>query len=301
MNLVRIRYADSVAFLDVTSVINQYEREARAGVNILPGGDGPSGDLGTRVAERPTVTYAPIAGERLAKTVLRPAPPVALAVMAQSGWPLDFVLDLAVESINGINNGSALTSRQRVTSPEFSALMGAARTLQSEGAIGFSVKRSGSTEALFIELDTESGKSSVQDAIATVRRLLKLSNGVNEYRLEYESHPQSGAEIAIVSRSMLQIMAELSAGVEIPATDLAEGRALQVRSGETIFVRVKQGGEPPDARDANVSVRYRDKWFWIDDRDLGAKRVFSFLLMLFSIAESTGQGLSPVVTISTGR
>jgi hypothetical protein len=51
--------------------------------------------------------------------------------------------------------------------------------------------------------------------------------------------------------------------------------------------------------DEFVAVRYRNHWFWIDDRDLKSKRMFSFLMLLFSFTESE-KAYAPVVTIPTG-
>jgi len=46
------------------------------------------------------------------------------------------------------------------------------------------------------------------------------------------------------------------------------------------------------AGEAYVSVRYRDRWFWIDDRDVCSKMVFSFLMLAFSLTE-TGSAQAP--------
>jgi hypothetical protein len=63
-------------------------------------------------------------------------------------------------------------------------------------------------------------------------------------------------------------------------------------------LRVRFGGERPES--AFVAARYRDRWFWIDDRDFHSKRTFTFLMILFSLTESgEGQGV-PLVTIPAG-
>ena len=43
--------------------------------------------------------------------------------------------------------------------------------------------------------------------------------------------------------------------------------------------------------------RYRGQAFWIDDRDLASKRMFTFLRMFSSIAETGVAPQAPVLTI----
>jgi hypothetical protein len=38
----------------------------------------------------------------------------------------------------------------------------------------------------------------------------------------------------------------------------------------------------------------------MDDRDLGSKRIFSFLMFVFTLVETGEKGMAPVVTIPTG-
>ena len=64
------------------------------------------------------------------------------------------------------------------------------------------------------------------------------------------------------------------------------------------LMRVQSTEEVPT--DAFVTVKYRGYWFWIDDKDFQSKKVFSFLMFLFSLAETGAPSQAPVLTIPTG-
>jgi hypothetical protein len=49
-----------------------------------------------------------------------------------------------------------------------------------------------------------------------------------------------------------------------------------------------------------VAVPYRDYWFWIDDRDVPSKAMFSFLMFVFTLTETGGKNATPVITIPAG-
>jgi hypothetical protein len=53
----------------------------------------------------------------------------------------------------------------------------------------------------------------------------------------------------------------------------------------------------PPAQDAYVVVPYRGSWFWIDDRDLKSKRVFTGMMLLFTLADTAEKEPLPMVTI----
>jgi hypothetical protein len=57
---------------------------------------------------------------------------------------------------------------------------------------------------------------------------------------------------------------------------------------------------PSKPADAFTAVSYRDRWYWIDDRDFASKRTFAYLMLLFSITESSGEQGLPLVTIPAG-
>ena len=64
------------------------------------------------------------------------------------------------------------------------------------------------------------------------------------------------------------------------------------------LIRITSSPERP--ADAFVAVPYRDHWFWIDDRDMPSKRLFSFLFFIFTLVESGTKESPPVLTIPAG-
>jgi len=69
-------------------------------------------------------------------------------------------------------------------------------------------------------------------------------------------------------------------------------------TGEKVgpLIRIRSSSGKPG--DAFVSVPYRNSYFWIDDRDLMSKKIFSFLMFVFSLME-TGEKAAPIVTVPT--
>jgi len=138
-----------------------------------------------------------------------------------------------------------------------------------------------------------------------VLHLLGLNPEGREFRVVYGFLPESDNEIAILSRALIQIMSEYASYIEVPDSDVAEGRvsapARENAETESRFpplIRVRSGASKPD--DAFVAVPYRKHWFWIDDRDLHSKRTFYFLMIMFSFTErgETGQAV-PILTVPT--
>jgi hypothetical protein len=99
---------------------------------------------------------------------------------------------------------------------------------------------------------------------------------------------------------MMEIMLHLGFGIDLPAEDVASGRVLagKRQAGEAEgerLVHIKSGAEAP--ADTYATVEYKGNWYWIDENDVESKRSFTFLMILFSLAE-TGQGVAaPVVTV----
>jgi hypothetical protein len=61
------------------------------------------------------------------------------------------------------------------------------------------------------------------------------------------------------------------------------------------LIRVGSAAARPN--DAFTAVRYHGYWFAIDDHDMPSKRLFTFLMFLFTLVETGGKEGAPVVTI----
>jgi len=137
-----------------------------------------------------------------------------------------------------------------------------------------------------------------------VRQLLHLNPDSQEFKLIFGATATDDKEIAMLTRSMLEILAEASAGVEVPASDVEQGRVMKMslpdasETGPKLMVKVHSASAKPSANDAYAAVQYRNRWFWVDDRDLASKRGMGFLLVLFTLVESGSSAAPPVLTIS---
>jgi len=104
---------------------------------------------------------------------------------------------------------------------------------------------------------------------------------------------------------MLQVMIDLASTIEVPTEHVADKRVLptfreKASDGRTISPLVKVQSSPKRPRDAFVTVPFRDHWFWIDDKDVLSKNVFSFLMFIFTLTETGGKEGVPIVTIPVG-
>jgi hypothetical protein len=312
-NLVKLRYGDAPVFLDVASVINQY---------LVEGTVGFSGNwaqnpqlpwpytalynwLGSgRYAERPTITYSPISGEKFARSLMTPIPPAAVLNFLQGGYPVDLVLRLAVHAINGIRSRFGAGARMREGDPEFYLLVEKLRAIQASGEIGLRVKKTGDQLATLIVL----GKNldpAAEAARVEVRKILGLNPEADEFSVVYGSVAANDKEIAMLTRSVIEILTDLSSYIDVPAADVEQKRtypspAPELANGVPVppLIRILSSPQRPD--DAFAAVPYGQDWYWIDNKDFPSKRLFSFILFLLNLTETGEKQGAPIITIPAG-
>ena len=306
LNIVKIRYADAPVFMDVTSVINllgfQNTINMGAGWSFPPSGNMQSLGGSTTWGEKPTISYTPLSGEKFTKSLLTPIPPSSLLVMTQAGWPIRPLFNLCVKSINNWDNRSSTPAFARSADPEFRQLTEMLEKSQKLGAMAMRIEKKEKQGAAVVLLFRRKGDKQIELELSEVRRLLGIKPDSTEVNVVYGALPVKENEIAILTRSIMDIIIELSAQIDVPAEQVKEGRTYatssEIGDGKDQappLLRIHSGKEKP--ANSFVAVNNRDYWFWIDDRDRQSKGCFSFLMILFSLVETGVSQPAPTITV----
>jgi hypothetical protein len=156
--------------------------------------------------------------------------------------------------------------------------------------------------------------------IGELTALLNLSPGLDRYDivvagdladpLRFPTAPSD--HLRITPRSTAQVYFYLANGVEVPAEHLVaglarspiapDGRPFDPRAitAGLFSVHACRGHKPPPS--ADVAIKYRDYWYYIDERDQATKTTFALMMQLsrldFGLQEATS---GPFLTLPIGR
>jgi hypothetical protein len=304
LNVVRIRYGDSVVFIDVGQIVSGYTFQGTLTGTLgrnAPFGGYDSGSLsaqGTYV-DRPTITYTPMTGQQFMKGLMSPVPPSAILFLMQAGYAADEVMRMSVESINGRHNRTWAPARSRPGDPEFGRAVALIRDAQRSGDVGMRVDVDTASRATtLLTFRRRAGGDAAGPHAAELAELLGLEPGAQEYVVSYGVHAGGGRHIDMNTRSFFQMLVEFAATVEVPQAHVDEGSAYPVPSADAAErppPRVRSGPSPP--KDPFTAVRYGDHWYWIERNDLNTKRAFTFLIGMFNFIETGKAEVLPLVTI----
>lgn len=304
LNIVRLRYADNVAFMDVGQIVSGYTFQGVLGASLArnaPFGGYDSGVLnaqGTYV-DRPTITYSPLTGQQFMKGLVTPVSPASILFLMQAGYPADAVLRMALESINGLHNRTLAPARANRGDPEFLRVVNLIREAQKSGAIGMRIDVDKANRATTVLTFRRRAATTPADSRVTeLTALLGIEPGADEYVVTYGMRSGGGRDIDMNTRSLLQILAEFAGSVEVPQAHVDDGSAYPPGPDAGIdrpLMRIRSGDAAPD--DPFTAIRYGRYWYWIDRTDLESKRTFSFLIGVFNFMETGKAEALPLVTI----
>jgi general stress protein CsbA len=308
LNIVKLRYMDLPVFVDVASIVAGYSMQTGVSVNgTLSSETAIQGNFAAAGAQaiytdRPTITYVPMTGEKFMRGLITPIDPKNIFFLLQAGYAADFILGISVESLNGVRNRSTAGGAVREADPAFIRVLTLLREVQTAGAFGMRVeedKVKGSTGVVFFRRDDVS--PGIAEKGAEIRRLLKLPAEPQKFTLTFSPARGAENELAVNSRSMMQIMQAIASHVDVPEPHLEDSSAWpSPESGSTLesreqSVRIYSGKTKPTT--AFAAVRYRDWWFWVDNGDRQTKRVISTVILFFTLSEAGSSDKLPLVTI----
>lgn len=329
LNIVRLRYADPPTFLDTTQVIAgySYTRSMSGGYYGYPAAAISNyffGQGSLSMAENPTVTYQPLTGQQYAENIIRPISPTLIMPLSLGGMPIDTLLRLTAQSIDGLSNVRGLgTGPFGGGSVRFYLLLHDLKQLQAAGvmtvrittdeaptnddssrkkksASGSGNAASNGTEHAYLVL-TATSDSNLQAIQAEVRRLLHLDPTAQEAEIVYGPYPKRPGQVAILTRSMLAMLTQLSYEMQVPEKDVRLGRTPptigQVGIEGRPEVIIHSAEKAPDT--SYASVQYKGRSYWIDDNDFRSKEAFTMVQVLSALA-ATSHGTGAVVTIPAG-
>jgi hypothetical protein len=314
LNLVKLRYGDMPIFIEVAQVIAGYQLQGALSTSFT-GGNFNSAIVGPFTAtgnattagtytDRPTVVYSPLTGVDFLKRLMTPVPPSSVLFMVQSGYSADRIMPIMLDSINGINNGS--NRLRRPADPKFTRLVELVRDGQLTGAIQIRIERpkDGAESSVLIFGPSKNPQLAARGR--ELKSILGIRADLKQLKVFYGGYSGKDDEIDMMTRSMLQIMLEFAATVQVPESDVVQGKATPglVDTEETAApkgppLRVLVTDTAPE--NAFVSVEYNKRWFWIADTDIQSKYTFAIIMLMFSIADTGARGSAPVVTIPANQ
>ncbi len=308
LNIVKLRYADTPIFLEVAQIVSGYTLETKlaAEANLSDFQDNLVLGAESKFVDRPTVTYLPLTGENFVRKLLAPIPPSAVLSLIQSGWPADLVMRTTVQAVNGRRNQSGTEPRQSPADKDFYYLIDLLREIQQSGAFGMRIEqRDNEKDTTVLFFYHETLDPNVAIIIAALKKLLGLDPKLRRYKVAYGAIPSGDDEIAILTRSAIQIMMEIASYIEVPKEHLERNLTQQTAAVQTDIeaeliplINIKSGTQRP--ADPFVAVRYADYWFWIEAEAFASKRVFTFLMLILMLSETGQGGTLPVLTIPAG-
>ncbi|MCU0810639.1 MAG: hypothetical protein MUE59_06315 [Thiobacillaceae bacterium] len=312
LNLVRLRYRDTLYFLNVERVASSLEiTSTMAATAELPSGAANTFTLGEAsysFMENPTVFYLPLEGEKFVRQMMTPFNLNLLVLLTTSGWSVERVFTVMLREINGIKNAPSASGPTPSEAPEYRTFQEAMQLLRAiQKRDGFDLGRIPDDESA-LELRFARGESGSTEA-RRLRELLGLNPDLERFRLRLGIGRIDDATITILPRSMVSSLSYLSQSVQVPKdheaagiVTLTLGKNDEPFDWNLVFDNVMRIRTAPSApQNAAIAVPYRGHWFYIDDRDLGAKSTFALLSQLFALQAGTQQGSNLQLSFPVGR
>ena len=310
--IVRGRYGQTNSLMAVNSVAANIRFGSRAGAQV---GIGPTdnykGNLvpfsaGVTYEENPTITYVPVHGERYLRQVLSPIPLDILVLLIRgAGATQAIYLNMFVNRINDLQNPDFLMSESAKIDHRFQRFVELHKTLSDSGVLQWAEdSRNDVPFDLIIAGDAPSYREETREYM----QLLKLpmpSDGSKDIivPVSFSVRGDGWYGIAMSTRSTYDMIEILQEAVQVPKEHLSIGLAYpslrQGLAGRGLCIHSSE--EMPE--NAELSVKYRGYWYYIDQADMPTKLFYRMIRILWSVSIAAGvdERAAPVLTLPVGR
>ncbi len=314
LNIVRLRYRDTPYFLEVASVLTNFEFRTEASASALFPESGTStygfgGDL--VYAEKPTITYTPLHGDKFVTQLLAPIDMKKVLLLYHSGWSIERIFRIVVQSINGVRNAPSASGPTPERVPEYADFQRAAdilRSLQKEGMIEMGHAMESEKAGTYLQLMIDRDVASREDVLE-LKRLLGLWKDQDNFMV-IKGVGKGGADVITVQlRSLMASLFYVSQCVSVPGeheesgkvtvSRYPDGRRFDWSNVTKGLISINYSKTMPV--DAYVAIPYKGYWFYIDDSDLTSKSTFSLLNQFFALQAGQIKAQGPVLTLPVDR
>lgn len=315
LNLVRLRYFDSPFFLQVSSVTSQYTWKNAASISApIPGfNEANPGSLqgATEWQTQPTVQYTPLDGKEFSDQLMQPVDIKIIQQLIYSGWDIDRVFLLAIQSFNEYHNLTKEGSvrKELYKYEKFNEILKCLQNLQFDEKLQIGIKQTKYQDNTIQSLQIAFPKNDENsEKIANILNITELSD--SKYLISAIEGFDEKGDIGILTRSLLSCMYYLSQSVLVPKEDIQAGKAAKISQSEYAEEEVERifkdlltiycCKSKPD--NCYVCVKYRNNWFYVKDTDIHSKKTFALLLELFNLqsGRKQEQNFGPVLTLPIG-
>lgn len=313
LNVVKIRYVEPIFFMDVGEIVASYSMEtggsigaSRTVYDLSGTSDSSLLELGgaAKYTDRPTVTYRPLTGTAFFRGIMSPVPLQNVLASVEAGASAEFVLNLGLRSINGFRNESLTASGFREADPEFKRIVELLTALQNLNALHIvraPIDKKGLPPRLRLKIVARKGEEKVGKLRRELQKVIGLDGDTDEYRIGFGSTVINDNTIMLQTYSLAQMLASVAGRMEVPEEDVASHKAVAGRqiAENGLFDRLMVHSSASKPQDAFAMVEYRGNWFWVDDHDLVTKRVFSFIMLAFTLMDKGEQDSQLQLTVPT--
>ncbi len=309
LNIVKMRFLDRPAFLDVSSMTSNLSFQTELSTTTtgifnnaaFPTSANPSFTW----KDNPTITYEELTGTEFVTQMLSPIPADTIVLLLQS-WPADLLLPIALNEINNINNhwnpiNPNLTVYAKNNQEKFEEVARVMRELNDQRSLEWSVRRPSDSSsktidtAILLNRHEDAKTKSLVNSLLSDLGLKQEKVGTTVFTVEYGLETKNDSTIIFGTRCMQDVLAYASRSVEIP--DHMQELAMRIDSKWTANSKFRIRTSSHELNNASVAISYKDQWFYIADDDLDSKAYFLLIELLMDMQSGASSTGAPVLTI----